>query len=208
MLKAINNRAQKLVDTSFLVTYLVKFIVLYYGCKYFFLAWWGISDPKGSIYSAFCEQYLNFNLVVKAYMFQAPIFITQLFGVQAFQASADTLQVENGGQLMVKWPCYGMGLLSFWVAFVLADSTGWKQKFIWCIVGVASLLTINIMRVCLMLIAKQNQWNIHFLDSYGLDHHTQFNIVAYLLIFLMMFIYYQRNKGSLGKEGDPVVAAT
>jgi exosortase/archaeosortase family protein len=197
MLKELSEKAGKSVDLSFLLLFLLKFVVFYYLCKYFIMAWEGVTDPKGLIYLAFFEHYLNFYVFIKAYLFQIPVYMANLFGVHAFQDSVNSLQVETGGRLLVKAPCYGFGLISFWVAFVLADSTEWKRKLLWCISGIACLLTVNILRVTLLLIAKNNQWNIHLLDSYGLNHHTQFNVVAYTLIFLLMFIYYRKNKERL-----------
>ena len=194
MIKTLNKRLQSFIDTSFLVSYLIKFIIFYFLCRFLFTVWWGVSDPNGLVYSAFCEQYMNYYTVTRFYMFQLPISVTGLLGIHAFQDSVNSLQVENGGRLLVKDVCYGLGLISFWIAFVLSDSTAWKRKVMWCLAGVASLMAINIMRVSLLLAAKQNQWNIHLLDSYGLDHHTLFNIVAYAFIFLLMLAYYKKNK--------------
>lgn len=198
MLQANVNKVQKIFDFSFLLRYLIKFVVFYYLCRYLFLAWHGATDRKGVLYFAFVEQYFNFNVFIKAYLFQIPIYLAKLFSVHALQDSDGSLQVENGARLLVKGPCYGFGLMSFWIAFVLADSTSLMKKFFWGVTGIASLLIINSLRVTLLLIAKQNKWNIHLLDAYGLDHHTQFNIVAYTLIFLLMYGYYKRNKVNLG----------
>ena len=194
MLKSISRRASEVMDTSFLLTYLLKFVVFYYFFKYAFLAWHGASDETGTIYLSFCHQYFNFNVFSKLYMMQIPLYLADLFGVQAVQDSINSLQVEGGGRLLVKQGCYGLGLLSFWIAFVFADAMALQRKLIWSLAGVVILLLINSLRVTLLLIAKSRQWNIHLLDSYGLDHHAQFNIVAYLLIFLLMFIYFRRNR--------------
>ncbi|NTS42360.1 exosortase/archaeosortase family protein [Flavisolibacter sp. BT320] len=206
MLKTISEKTSKVMDVSFFAKYLIKFVAFYYIAKFCFYAWHAVSYGPGLIHIPFFEQYLNFYDFIKIYMFQLPSGLAEFFGVHAFQDTDQSLQVEGGQRLLVKRPCYGIGLMSFWAAFVLADATAWKRKLVWGVVGIASLLLINILRVTLMLIATKNQWNVHLLDSYGLDHHTQFNIVAYALIFLLMFFYYKRNKASLGrsKEGEAV----
>lgn len=200
MLKTIAEKTGKLVDVSYFAKYLIKFVAFYYICKYGFLAWHAVSYGPGLIHFPVVEHYFNFYDFIRFYMFQVPVSLSGLVGVHAVQDTFQSLQVEGGSRLLVKRPCYGIGLISFWVAFVLADTTAWKRKLLWGILGVASLLLINVLRVTFMLIATKNQWNVHLLDTYGLDHHTQFNIVAYALIFLLMFFYYKGNKASLGRK--------
>jgi exosortase/archaeosortase family protein len=197
MLKAISKTAGKTVDLPFLLRFIIKFAVFYILCKGFILAWTAIVVPDGRVYFAFCDNYLNFFEFIKNFVFQVSIFLSNLFNAGAYQATTNTLRLEGGGHLVMKDVCYGLGLMSVWVAFVLADSTSWKRKLLWCVAGIFALLLINSLRVTLLLIALKNRWNIHLLDGYALTHHTLFNIVAYALIFLLMYAYYKRNKDSM-----------
>jgi exosortase/archaeosortase family protein len=96
------------------------------------------------------------------------------------------LKIFNGPSVETVYACLGLGLMSFWVAFVITyKSSNWKKKFSWTILGVFCIWLINCFRVALILIALQQKKTI---DGFW-DHHTLFNIVAYSLIFLLISSY-------------------
>lgn len=197
MLKAISKRAGKTIDLPFLLRFIVKFLIFCILCKGFILFCNGVVHPGGRVYFPFWERYLNIFKFIENFVLQTSMFLANLFDVQAYRATSDTLRLESGGHLVMKEPCYGLGLMSVWTAFVFSDSTSWKRKTLWGVMGIAALLVINALRVTLLLIALKNRWNIHLLDAYTLTHHTLFNIVAYALIFLLMYVYYKRNKDTI-----------
>jgi exosortase/archaeosortase family protein len=81
--------------------------------------------------------------------------------------------------------CVGYGVYSFWIAFVAANQGTIYKKMRWIIVGIFLLWLINVLRITLLLVAVNNGWPMPL----GIDHHTWFNIAAYLLIFIMIFKY-------------------
>ena len=97
MLKAISKKAEKIVDLSFLLRFLVKFVVFYFLCKGFLLVWHGIVDPDGKVYFAFCDRYLNLFEFIKNFIFQTSLFLSGLFGVAAHQATPNTLRSDASG---------------------------------------------------------------------------------------------------------------
>jgi exosortase/archaeosortase family protein len=60
------------------------------------------------------------------------------------------------------------------------------------------LYLINICRLSLVLVAGNNNWEFPF----GWDHHTWFNIFAYIAIFAMMYFFDRssKEKGIIHKE--------
>lgn len=52
------------------------------------------------------------------------------------------------------------------------------------------LWLINVLRISLLLIAFDKHWSIPF----NMDHHTLFNIVAYILIFGMIWFFDKQQK--------------
>jgi exosortase/archaeosortase family protein len=71
------------------------------------------------------------------------------------------------------------------VAFVVANKGRWVKKLIWVVGGLLALWFINTVRITLVLVAINKGWPMPL----GIDHHTWFNICAYLLIFLMIWLY-------------------
>lgn len=83
------------------------------------------------------------------------------------------------------YSCIGYGVMSFWAAFILANRGNWRKKTIWITGGLLCLWAINVLRVGLLLLAAKKNWSFPL----GWDHHTWFNVVAYALIFGMIYFY-------------------
>jgi exosortase/archaeosortase family protein len=81
--------------------------------------------------------------------------------------------------------CVGYGVYSFWIAFVMANKGKLLKKVLWIVFGVLGLWLINVVRITLFLTSINKGWPMPL----GIDHHTWFNIFAYLLIFLMIWRY-------------------
>lgn len=81
--------------------------------------------------------------------------------------------------------CVGYGVYSFWIAFVAANKGKITSKIKWIVFGLLGLWFINVIRITLFLTAINKGWPMPL----GLNHHTWFNIFAYLLIFFMIWWY-------------------
>lgn len=147
----------------------------------------GLSAPEG-YYSSFVADYLNFIPPFRDFVLHATIKTLSLFGYESFQLSATQLRIVGGGGVNVVYSCLGYGVTSFWLAFVFANTGSWKKKLVWMLGGAIVLLVINILRMSLVALASHKGWAYPL----GLDHHTWFNIVAYGLIFLMIWVYDRR----------------
>ena len=88
------------------------------------------------------------------------------------------------------YSCVGYGVMSFWIAFILANQVKWQKKIKWIITGVALIFIINVARISLLLVAVNEKWQIFF----NMDNHVLFNIAAYILIFTMIYFFdrYER----------------
>lgn len=91
---------------------------------------------------------------------------------------------SNGGIRMV-YTRIGYGVMSFWAAFIFANKGNMKKKVVWIIGGLFALWCINVLRISLFIVALDKNWPMPL----SIDHHTRFNIIAYLLIFLMIYLY-------------------
>ena len=87
--------------------------------------------------------------------------------------------------------CVGIGVMSFWAAFVLATvMTSLKQKITWLFSGLLLLWVINVLRIGLFLVARNRAWDMPL----SLDHHTWFTIFAYGAIFGMIYVFEKSRK--------------
>ena len=101
--------------------------------------------------------------------------------------------VKEGRGVNVGYSCLGYGVTSFWSAFVFAKIDSWKRKAVWMLGGALVLWIINVIRISLVLIGANSKWKFPF----GWDHHTWFNIAAYLAIFVMIWLYDRSRKKNL-----------
>lgn len=181
-----------------ILIYLVKFAgafcVLYFGT----LAVIGLSAP-GGYYSGFVDTYLNFIPAFRNSLLFASKYFLSIFGYECYQSSpTQLLIVGGGGGVNLVYSCLGFGVTSFWLAFVFANTGIWKKKLLWMIGGTAVLYIINVVRISLVLLANGKHWNFPF----GLDNHTWFNVVAYGMIFLMMWVYDRRGRKEVEVEKE------
>lgn len=128
---------------------------------------------------------------------QATKFYLNLFGIETYFAPGFIVRFFNGKGILIAMDCVGYGVYSFWLAYTIANPGTLKRKLGWAFGGVFLLWFINSLRICLFLVAINKNWPMPF----ELDHHTWFNIFAYLAIFSMMYFF---EKGNAVKKKNPI----
>ena len=101
------------------------------------------------------------------------------------------------GACIIAMDCVGYGVYSFWIAFVAANRGKFWKKTLWILLGVIVLWFINVIRITLFLVAINKGWPMPL----GIDHHTWFNIVAYLMIFILIWLYDKSFTHRVSKKG-------
>lgn len=197
MVNKISTAAIKLFDTSYIFRFILRLLGLYLVFRLINWAMIGAITPEG-YYSYFIDHYLNYVTVLKIVILQGGSWLGYLFGVPSDLINNSTLyiagEVVGSNRLVMAWSCVGLELFSFWAAFALADSTPLRKKLYWLFGGLFCIGFINSLRIAILTVAIKNHWG----NIGTLRHHDTFNIAAYALIFLMMFVYYQKNKKELG----------
>jgi exosortase/archaeosortase family protein len=178
---------KKLLSPS--VIYLLKFIGVFCFLYYGTIAMIGLAAP-GNAYSPFVEKYLDYVKWIKLSLIWATGFILSIFGVSTYTVPDFIIRITDGRGVAIAMDCVGYGVYSFWIAFVVANSGSFRRKFSWVVFGVLGLWFINVVRITLFLLAVNKGWPMPL----GWDHHTWFNIFAYLLIFLMIWWYDKTGK--------------
>ena len=163
----------------------------YYGT----LAIEGLSAP-GNHYSAFVAKYLNYPSALRASLLQGCRFFLGLLGYKVELFDTYYAGMAGGSVVKLVYSCLGVGVMSFWLAFVAANKGAMLKKLIWIVGGLLFIWLINILRISLVLLSA----NKHTKMPFNLDNHTFFNILAYTAIFLLMFFYdrsFKKTKSSI-----------
>jgi exosortase/archaeosortase family protein len=169
----------------YLVKFLGLFAILFYGTE----AIIGLASPD-NLYNPFVADHLDFISPFRFFLLGGARDFLALFGHKTYILGIDRLSFAGGPAVLMGYDCIGYGVLSFWVAFVVANRGDWKKKLAWMAGGCLALVGINIVRAALVLLAAKKGWGMPL----GWDHHTWFNIVAYVLIFAMVYFYDRQRK--------------
>jgi exosortase/archaeosortase family protein len=170
---------------SYVLKFLLFFCMLYYGT----LAIIGLASP-GGYYSPFIHDYLNYIGWLRYALLHCSKAILTIFGYNVFVDGTYVVRFHDGHGVHLVYSCVGYGVMSFWIAFILANQVKWQKKIKWIITGVALIFIINVARISLLLVAVNEKWQIFF----NMDNHALFNIAAYILIFTMIYFFdrYER----------------
>ncbi len=168
-----------------------KFILAFAICYIGTLAVIGIAAP-GNYYSPFVDNYLDYVSWIKNSLITGARFILSLFNVETFSKPGFIVGIYYGKSVLIAMDCVGYGVYSFWVAYVFATESTLKRKLFWMIGGLFLLWLINTIRITLFLWSLNQNLQMPF----NIDHHTWFNIFAYLAIFTMMY-FLQRSLSKL-----------
>lgn len=184
ILSSMFKEISKYVDLSFLLRFVLVFVPLYYFHIFFF----GITDPK-NYYNAFLDQHFNYLEWITASINNGARFITSFFGVNAI-VDRKEIFVENSASVMLEYSCLGMGIMSFWIAFIVAHKISISNKLLWIVGGILLIWVINCWRIAILLISLQNRWK-----GVGyMDHHDMFNLASYAIIGLLLYFFYRKSK--------------
>jgi len=166
----------------FIIKFLSLFALLYFFCIVFISITYRASNP---LY-LFLRDHLNYIDWLRYSVLRTSEFFCKLIGVDSFIENRIIIHVTNSPKkLHMGYDCIGYGVMSFWTAFVIANKTSLSKKLYWLIGGCIIIWFINCIRVAVLLIALRNNWPI----SKYVDHHTTFNIISYILILAMIFVY-------------------
>lgn len=159
----------------------------------------GLASPV-SYYSPFVDKYLDYVSGLKNTLLYGTQFTLSIFQIPTEILPNFAIKIVDGKGVIVAQSCVGFGVYSFWIAFVAANKGVFWRKVKWIALGLLSLWLINVIRITLFLLAVNKGWPMPL----GLDHHTWFNIFAYLLIFILIWWYDKRSKSLEKNLSTPI----
>jgi exosortase/archaeosortase family protein len=165
----------------FIAIFLVLFIAFYYFNIFFF----GITS-KGNHYNAFLDNHLNYIRVLRHGLLRSSAFIIDLFGFTSITNDYELL-VAGHGTLRVVYSCLGLGVMSFFAAFVIAYPKNIRSKLLFLIPGLISIQLLNIARFVLLAILWDKK------SGLIVDHHTIFNLIIYIIIVISIYFWVKHD---------------
>ncbi len=182
---------------KYLLKFLLTFCVLYYGT----IAMIGITSP-GGLYIEFADKYLDYVSGLRWLLLHSSKIFLRLLGFDIYLKDIFTIKLQNGMGVHVGYDCIGYGVMIFWFSFVFANSGSFMKKARWMLGGLLVIWIVNVLRISLMVVALNKDWK----SPFDLDNHTLFNIVAYAVIFTMIYMFDRAQKketASQHPDGQP-----
>ncbi len=179
----------------YIFRFLLYFVAFYYTTQLII----GLTVP-GNYYSSFVKEYLDYVSVLRRSLLAGAHFVLYMLGYDSHVEGNFFLRVAGGRSVRMVYSCLGIGVFSFWAAFVAANKGKPVRKLLWVVAGWVVLWCINVMRIALLLLATNNNWRN---TVPHVDHHMLFNISAYLAIFLLIYLYdraLSKKRYDTGKE--------
>ena len=172
--------------------FILVFAVLFPAFYYFNLFYFGITAP-GNHYSPFIADHLNYISGLRWLLLKCSAQILTWMGFTVLTNQYELL-VAGRGVIVLVYSCLGLGVISFFTAFVLAYPVKLKSKITFLIGGILGVEILNVIRfVLLSLFWKRNENRI-------IDHHTIFNIIVYVIIATTLYFWVKRNDILINKN--------
>ncbi len=170
---------------STFIKYTAKLLLLYFIFDYGTTLFIGVTGTGGRYYSYTLDHYFNYVSWLRNIILHGSNSMMHLLRFDTTIVSEYLIGIKHGAAVQLVYSCLGYGVLSFWAAFIIANKGTLKFKAIWLCFGFFVIIFSNIVRVCILLISKQQKWY----KPFEFDHHTTYNIIAYLLVLMLMFFF-------------------
>jgi exosortase/archaeosortase family protein len=176
-----------------IVLFVLKFAVLFAVLYWVNFAIIALRVP-GGYYNEWVAQHLGYADVLRTGLVRASSWVLEMCG---FDNRYDATSVHIPGVIKVRvaYVCMGFGLVAFCWAFVIAYPQPLKRKLFYIVAGTLTIITLNIIRIAgLTMIFATKAFRV---DHDG--HHTAFNIVVYIFLFLL--VVRMMNEGTKNRAG-------
>src|SRR5471030_3283173 len=150
---------QKNSAVRFAVTFVILFLVFYYFNILFFRA----INP-GPHYIALLADHFNYIKGLRWLLLSGTSLLLKCFGFSSVYNDLNLL-VAGHGSIQVVYTCLGLGLISFFTAFVLAYPKPLKVKMVTLVIGIIIIEIFNIVRFALLALYGSDSVN------QLIDHH-------------------------------------
>ena len=187
LLKPQETTAKLGTPLKFIFTFVILFLLFYF----FNIMFFAITSP-GIHYNAFLANNLNYIQGLRWILLNSSVFVLKCFGFAAITNNYQMLVVGHA-TIQVVYSCLGLGVISFFAAFVLAYPKALKPKLIFLITGILFIEVLNVLRFVLLALF----WNQQ--EEHVMDHHTIFNIIIYFIVAMALY-FWIKAPGNVNKK--------
>jgi exosortase/archaeosortase family protein len=165
----------------FLLIFATLFLFFYYFNIFFFSI-----TSHGRHYMPFFDEHLNYIRRLRHLLLHISKTVINWFGYDAISNDYQLL-VAGRGMINVIYSCLGLGVMSFFAAFVIAYPKTLKPKLMFLFLGLIGIQVLNLLRFVLLAVLWDKKSHLI------LDHHTIFNIVIYIIIAISLYFWVKQN---------------
>ena len=164
----------------FVIVFALVFLFCYFGALFIT----GLA-VEGGMYNSFIANYFDVAGWLRTSLIVATKLFVSFFNIETIRTDDYVLRIPSSNGVRIVYSCLGFGVMSFWAAYIIATVAEKTKKILWLIIGQLIIGLINVLRISMVLLAGNKGWKFPM----GWDHHTWFNIIAYLGIFTMMYFF-------------------
>jgi exosortase/archaeosortase family protein len=166
--------------------FIIKFIILFPAFYCFNIIWFSLTAAGSHHYNAFITSHFNYIHGLRWILLHTSTQIINWLGFTAISNEYDLL-VAGHGTIQLVYTCLGLGVISFFAAFILSYPQKWRARIVFLIFGIFGIQALNVCRFILLAIFG----NKH--NGKILDHHTIFNIFIYIVIAVALFFWIKND---------------
>ena len=178
------------------ILFVIKLLFFYFLFSQGNLFMNSVISEGGKYYNAFISENFNYIQGLRTILITPAVWIIKLFGFYAISNEMDVMVVD-GPLLRVNYSCLGLGVMSFFTAFVIAFPAKLKAKIRLFVIGTIMIYVLNVSRIAglgvLLGFFKSQRQNFTY-------HHEIFNVIVYICIFLLLYLYIRKNTTSISKS--------
>lgn len=156
----------------------------------------GLSVPGGKLDWPRITQYFDLPAALRYSLLKGGAIVLDIMNIDTYILDSYHLRMVEGRGIRMVYSCMGYGIMSFWIAFAVAFSCSWKRAAGWALLGISTIWFINVIRICLLLIATNRNWPMPF----RVDHHTWFNVAVYLVIGALIYLFDRSEKKHIEQQ--------
>jgi len=183
-----NQQTKKQADKK-AIKFIVMLFVLYIIFSQGNIFMNSVMSPTGRYYNAYIAEHFDYIQGLKNALIVPAVWIIKLFGFYAIHNEQDVMVVA-GPYLRINYSCLGLGVMSFLAAFVLAFPASRKETLKMLIIGIISIYLLNVCRIAGLGLLFGT---FHSQRNYFEYHHEIFNVIVYIIIFIMLYIWIKKN---------------
>ena len=182
------NEAKKRANKAAL-RFVVLLVALYFLFSQGNLFMNSVTSVGGRFYNAYIAEHFNYIQWLKSSLIILGTGIIKLFGFYAIYNEMDVMVID-GPYLRINYACLGLGVMSFFAAFVIAFPAKLNAKIKLFFIGIVMIYVLNVLRIAglgvLLGFFKSQRNNFTY-------HHEVFNIIVYICIFLLLYYWIKKN---------------